>query len=109
MRIRTRILIASALAAALSLAPLSAHAAPQILGLMASNGLPTPMTCDGSSCTALLASFCLQEAREAPSYGQEYRPGTRGGLDLILARADGTHMTIGANELVAINLYEGLS
>jgi len=108
MHTSTRILLA-ALITALSLVTSRAEAAPQILGLVASNGIPTPMSCDRSGCTALLASFCLQEVRDAPADGQVYRPGPVGGLDLILARPDGTHMTIGANELAAINLYEGLS
>lgn len=105
----TRKLLFAAVLAALSLASPQAHAAPQILGLVASNGIPTPMRCDASGCTALLASFCLQEAREAPSFNQVYRPGSKGGFDLILARADGTRLTLAADALLTINLYEGLS
>jgi hypothetical protein len=52
-----------------------AEAAPQILGLVASDGLPTPMRCRDGACTALLASFCLQQARDAPADGQDYMPG----------------------------------
>ncbi len=99
----------AAIVAALSLAASRAEAAPQILGLVASNGIPTPMRCDASGCTALLASFCLQEAREAPSFNQVYRPGPKGGFDLILARADGTRLTMAADAFLTINLYEGLS
>jgi hypothetical protein len=67
-----------------------AEAAPQILGLVASDGLPTPMRCRDGACTALLASFCLQQARDAPADGQDYMPGPAGGLTLIAARPDGS-------------------
>ena len=56
--------------ATLSFATPRAEAAPQILGLVASNGLPVPMRCEAGDCTALLASFCLQEARDAPEDGR---------------------------------------
>jgi len=108
MHVSSKILFAVAIAV-LSLATSRAEAAPQILGLVASNGIPTPMRCDASGCTALLASFCLQETREAPSFNQAYRPGPKGGFDLILARANGTRLTVAANALLTINLYEGLS
>ena len=35
------------------------QAAPQILGIVASNGLPTPLHCADGYCGAYLASFCL--------------------------------------------------
>jgi hypothetical protein len=96
-------------AAALSLAAGPARAAPQILGLVASNGLPVPMRCEGAGCTALLASFCLQEARDAPQDGQAYSPGTRGGLSLVVTRASGQRLRLAANQLVSLTLYSGLS
>ena len=66
-------------AIALSLAP--AQAAPQILGLIASNE-PVPMTCADGTCTAELSSVCLQQHRPTPSTGTVYRP------------AKGTHITL---------------
>ena len=48
-----------------------AEAAPQILGLVASNGMPTPLHCQDGLCTGLLASFCLQEARSGPENGTD--------------------------------------
>lgn len=85
-----------------------AEAAPQILGLVASNGLPTPMRCRDGACTAFLASFCLQEARAAPADGQEYVPGS-GGLTLIAFRPDGSSLVLPANDLLTVRLYSGLS
>jgi hypothetical protein len=103
-----RILFAAAIAA-LSLGAVRAEAAPQILGLVASNGLPVPMRCDGGACTALLSSFCLQEARDAPEDGQVYLPGPRGGLSLIVTRASGQHLRLAANQLVTLTLYSEMS
>lgn len=103
-----RILFAAAIAA-LSFAIPRAEAAPQILGLVASNGLPVPMRCDGGDCTALLSSFCLQEARDAPEDGQVYLPGLRGGLSLIVTRASGQHLRLAANQLVTLTLYSEMS
>ena len=103
-----RILFAATIAA-LALSASRAEAAPQILGLVASNGLPIPMRCQGSDCTALLASFCLQEARDAPEDGQAYLPGPHGGLSLIVTRASGQRLRLAANELVSLTLYSEMS
>ncbi len=108
MHTSTKILLAGAIAA-LSLLSARAEAAPQILGLVASNGLPTPMRCEGGDCTALLASFCLQEARPAPDDGQAYSPGPHGGLTLIVQRAAGGRLILPANTLVSLKLYSELS
>ena len=108
MHTSLRIVFAAAIAA-LSLAASRTEAAPQILGLVASNGLPTPMRCDGSGCTALLASFCLQEARAAPEDGQAYAPGPRGGLTLVVTRAAGSRLAVPANGLISLKLYSELS
>jgi len=58
-------LIAAAAIALFASTMARAEAAPQFLGLVASDGLPTPMRCRDGACTALLASFCLQQARDA--------------------------------------------
>jgi len=108
MHISRKILFAAA-TAALLLPSSRAEAAPQILGLVASNGLPVPMRCEGGDCTALLASFCLQESRPAPEDGQAYLPGPHGGLTLIVARAGGGTLRIPANTLVSLKLYSEMS
>lgn len=86
-----------------------AQAAPQILGLVASDGMPTPMRCRDGACTAFLASFCLQEARDAPADGQEYKLGPAGGLTLIATRPDGNRLVLPAGDLLSVRLYSGLS
>jgi len=58
-------------AAALALSAGAASAAPQILGIVASNG-SLPLTCDGQGCRAELSTFCLQQPRTNPAVGQQY-------------------------------------
>ena len=67
----------------------AAEAAPQVLGLVASNGSPTPLICKGAECSAHLSAFCLQEARDAPSSGTSYAPATGGTVTLVATTADG--------------------
>jgi hypothetical protein len=86
-----------------------AEAAPQILGLVASNGILTPLQCQDGLCTGYLASFCLQEARDAPASGQEYRLAPVGGLTLVATRLDGRRLRIPAADLVTIRLRSGFS
>jgi hypothetical protein len=66
-----------------------ADAAPQVLGLVASNGSPTPLICNGADCSAHLSAFCLQEARDAPSSGTDYAPAAGGTVTLVATMADG--------------------
>ena len=67
----------------------TAEAAPQVLGLVASNGSPTPLICDGTNCSAHLSAFCLQEAREAPASGTIYAPAGGGQVTLVATTGDG--------------------
>jgi hypothetical protein len=67
-----------------------AVAAPQALGLVASNGAPTALDCSGSECSALFSAFCLQEARPAPSQGDAYAPTPGSAVTLLVTRADGS-------------------
>src|SRR5690606_9112941 len=68
------------------------HPAPpglQVLGLVASNGIPTPLTCTEDECSAHLSAFCLQQAREAPASGTAYAPAEGGRVTLVATTADG--------------------
>jgi len=84
-----------------------AEAAPQILGLMASNGMPMPLHCRDGLCTGSFASFCLQEAREAPADGEEYRVAPGGNLLLDATLADGRHVQMPANGLAIVRVRDG--
>ena len=104
-----RALAFSALAAGFWLAAPAAKAAPQILGLVASNGLPTPLACSQGYCSAFLASFCLQEAREAPNTGSDYALAPGGALTLVETLADGSVLRRPAEKLVSLRSYSGFT
>ena len=83
-------------------APLSgAAAAPQMLGLIASNG-PVPLSCAGGTCTAELSSFCLQRDRDVPPAGTAYRPVDDTGLTLVATLADGQTRRLPAGDRLRI-------
>jgi hypothetical protein len=72
-------------ALALPLSP--ARAAPQPLGLVATNG-PVPLTCFAGQCTAEFTSFCLQQGRSIPLPGTAFRA-VGDDFTLIAIAADG--------------------
>jgi hypothetical protein len=87
----------------------SAGAAPQVLGLVASNGVPTPLTCVGTECSAHFSTFCLQEARPAPSQGQPYAIAEGGELRLVIRTADGRSMSLPGNEHLKVSTLIGFT
>lgn len=52
--------------------PATVRAAPQVLGLVAT-AAPVPLRCEGDTCVAYLASFCLEPERAHPTPGTQYR------------------------------------
>jgi hypothetical protein len=86
-----------------------AEGAPQILGLVASNGMPTPLTCRDGLCVGELASFCLQEARQAPDSGQEYRLARGRGFTLIARLYQGRTLRLPARDLLAVKARLGFT
>jgi hypothetical protein len=107
--LRTRNPIVTAAVALISLAASHVDAAPQILGLVASNGMPTPLHCQDGFCIGYFASFCLQEARDAAATGHEYKLARGGGLTLIATQPDGGSLRLPANDLLTIRLRSGFS
>ena len=87
-------LACSSVAVALWTSP--ATAAPQVLGLVADNGFPTPLICDGYECSAQFSSFCLQEGRSSPSTGTAYVPGPEGEIVLVASAPDGRELRLPA-------------
>ena len=85
------------------------QAAPQILGIVASNGLPTPLHCADGYCSAYLASFCLQEARYAPNSGSEYRLVPGGQLTIIASLGGGRTLRLAAGDLLTIRTRSGFT
>ncbi len=86
-----------------------AEASPQVLGLMASNSLPVPLNCQGGECSAHLSSFCLQEARDAPSYGQSYKLTDDSRVTLIVERRDGSYVRVDGAGLARIEALVGFT
>lgn len=95
---RSRFLFAMALA----VAPLSlAHAAPQILALIATDG-PVALDCEGGICTAVLSSICLQRDRTPPPNGTVYEPAGLDNLTLVATSGSGATRAISAKGHVHI-------
>jgi hypothetical protein len=105
----SRSLIAAALSAGLFLPLNAAQAAPQILGIVASNGAPTPLVCDGVECAAHFSAFCLQEARPAPSSGDGYSIAPGGSMTLIATTNAGQSIRLPAQDYVRISSQIGFT
>jgi hypothetical protein len=86
----------------LILAAQRAEAAPQVLGLVASNGVPTPLRCEDGQCSGFVNSFCLQFSRPSPRADDQYRLGQGGGIILVGQRVDGSTIRLAAGGLVGI-------
>lgn len=95
-----RLLAGLALAATLQIG--AAQAAPQVLGLVADNGFPTPLVCDGFECSAQFSSFCLQEGRGSPPTGTAYTPAPGGTLTLLATAPGGRSLRLPAAETLRI-------
>ena len=101
-----RIRLVLAIAAAAIAAPLAgAGAAPQVLGLVATNA-PVPLNCFAGECSAQLSTFCLQQVRDIPAPGAPYRA-VGDGLSLIAIAADGKARRLSGAEHLAITSKRG--
>lgn len=86
-----------------------ASAASQVLGLVASNGAPTPLTCVDGQCSAQFSTFCLQQNRPAPSRGDDYSVAAGGSLTLVAKTAAGQTLRIPANDMLQIHSLIGFT
>jgi len=86
-----------------------AFAASQVLGLVASNGAPTPLTCVDSQCSAQFSTFCLQQNRPAPSRGDDYTVAAGGSLTLVARNAAGQTLRLPAIEALKIHSLIGFT
>jgi hypothetical protein len=91
---------AGALLAAAAFTAGPARAAPQVLGLVASAGVATPLNCDSGDCIGHFSSFCLQQVRPGPNLGVAYRLADGGEVTLIATTADGRTLRLPAQEHV---------
>jgi len=102
-------LLALSAVAAIGLPLSGATAATQVLGLVASDGAPTPLTCSGGQCSAQFSTFCLQQSRPAPSRGDDYTVAAGGQLTLIARTGAGQTLRIPANGLLQIESVIGFT
>lgn len=108
MSIRTGF-IGTIAAAALGLAGHGAVAAPQVLGLVASNGQPTPLACGDRDCRAHFSAFCLQQGRPAPAHGDLYSVAPGGDLTLVVTKTTGETERLPAAGVVRIESQIGFT
>lgn len=76
----------------------ASHAAPQILGLVAS-ATPVPLVCRDGYCRTELTTFCLQEWRPTPQLGTVYTPYGGEGVTLVGHRSDGEEVALNMDAL----------
>jgi hypothetical protein len=76
----------------------AAHASPQILALLSTDGL-VPLHCRGAVCSAELSAFCLERHRATPESGTAYRAASNAALVLVVTGADGRTREIDARSL----------
>lgn len=75
-----------------------AHASPQILALLSTDGA-VPLHCQGAVCSAELSAFCLERNRATPEAGTPYRAAPNAVLVLVVTAADGGVREIDARRL----------
>ena len=92
---------------AMAFAPAS-HAAPQLLGLVAS-AEPIPMTCESGKCSAEISSFCLEQSRSGPLDGTAYEAVDWRGLTLVATAADGSVRRLPASPYLRVTSARGYS
>jgi hypothetical protein len=84
----------------------TALAAPQVLGLTASNG-PIPFSCNDDDCTALAGTFCLQRERSLPVWGAPYVASHPHRLTLAFLTRDGRIARSAGGPWVRFTAYNG--
>lgn len=99
--IRKHLTLAIGLAAGAFAWSTAAAAAPQALGLVATN-LPVDLTCEGGVCEAEFSAFCLQAERVAPKPGTPYRLTESSHIVLTGIADDGTTRPLPAGDLLRI-------
>ncbi len=92
----------------LILYPAAGRAAPQILGLVATEK-PVPLTCENGNCSAEISSFCMQSHRKAPNPGTKYTVSADTVLNLIYRDAKGTVRKTQVENLVSVLSSRGYS
>lgn len=85
-----------------------AAAAPQILGLVATDE-PIPLQCSDGECSAVLSAFCLQEQRLPPDLDTAYAPAPGTAVTLIVSMRDGTSQRLDAAAVARFETRRGFT
>jgi len=83
-------------------------AAPQVLGVMASDG-PVSLVCNDGICRAEVTAFCLQEERAVPPDDTAYEPVGSAPVTLVLRRPDGSTQRLDASGEVNFSSRRGFT
>lgn len=83
-----------------------AQAAPQVLGLIATNDA-VPLTCRHGECAAEFTAICLQPDRASPAPGKVYEAAGGEGVTVVAETTDGRQMTLPAEGLVTYTALRG--
>lgn len=83
-----------------------ASAAPQIMGLIATNGA-VPLNCARGECGAEFTAICLQPHRASPVPGRRYTAVGGTGLILLAETRDGRTLTLPAEDYVEVRAHRG--
>ena len=94
------------LAAALGFVANAAMAAPQMLGLVATNAA-APLYCEGGVCTAEISTFCLQEHRGEPARGTAYNLVDPAKIILVARAADGRNIRRTVGHMARLTVARG--
>ncbi len=83
------------------------QAAPQILGLVASNG-PVQLRCRDGTCSTSLSAFCMQQGRQSPAQGTVYHPvAVTDGVTLMVVDGDGRERHLPADRYLRFTIGRG--
>ncbi len=102
----TAALIGAGLLAALPLA--TANAAPQMLGLVASNS-PVELNCAGDTCIGQFTAFCLEQDRDVPKAGTAYLPVDTAPMTVVLTTSAGRQIELPAGDTLRYKAGRGYS
>lgn len=99
--------IAAALLATAPIAmPAPAASAPQVLGLVASNG-PVYLKCVEGTCAAEFSTFCLQADRKAPAPGTAYSLVGEGTVHVVARLGDNSETVLDAAKDLSFAVSRG--
>ncbi len=102
-RFGRRLAGATAIASVLFLLPDAASAAPQALGLVATQEA-MPLQCDDGVCVAFLSSFCLEEERNPPESRTAYSPAEGSNIALIVETKGGRTVRLSGADYLSFNV-----